>query len=135
MSFLPIADREYLTSKQITYEELHDGGVNWLILRDQPVPPTLLAEIDGKLVRVDTVSVAVEIPSGYNTTKLDSFYTLPKLKRAADGAWPQNCAGERTIQRVNWQFWSRHLETNEWRAAIDGLSVFLQYISVEMKAA
>ena len=34
-----------------------------------------------------------------------------------------------------WQFWSRHLNKEDWRPGIDNLRTFLAYIRAELKAA
>jgi hypothetical protein len=74
------------------------------------------------------------IPKGYSTTKLDSFYTVPHLKRA-NGSDPNSASGRETIFGREWQFWSRHLTEREWRPGIDGLETYLQYVQVELRGA
>lgn len=61
------------------------------------------------------------------------FYTRPFLKRR-DGTDP-NCATQRqTHFGQEWQFWSRHLTADEWRAG-DGLHTFINYIRAELAKA
>jgi hypothetical protein len=76
----------------------------------------------------------VLIPSGYATTKLDSFYTLAHLKRP-NGTDPQNATVVQALFQKNWQFWSRHLEDADWRVGKDGLRTFLSYIRNELRNA
>ena len=72
------------------------------------------------------------IPPQYATTKLDSFYTRPHLKRQ-DGSDPQNTAADQEVFDTKWQFWSRHLTDNQWRPDIDGLETYLQYVRDELR--
>ena len=72
------------------------------------------------------------IPDGYATTKLDSFYTIPRFKRA-DGHDPQNATVDSALFGKTWQFWSRHLDDNDWRVGIDGLRTFISYIRGELR--
>jgi hypothetical protein len=135
VSFLPLADREFLELKQVKYQELpNENGQNWLWIDDFPVPPNLRGEVEGKLEVIAFATVVVAIPSGYNTTKLDSFYTRPRLKRV-DGSSPQNTDGTLKLRDLEWQFWSRHLDDVHWRGGIDGLEVFFQYIAAALKGA
>jgi hypothetical protein len=76
----------------------------------------------------------IQIPSGYSTTKLDSFYTRPVLKRS-NGTHPDCAASEQPLFGESWQFWSRHLQDNEWRPGTDGMETFLQYVRAELKKA
>jgi len=94
----------------------------------------LKAQANGTLASCDRCDVLVVIPDGYATTKLDSFYTIPRLKRG-DGADPQNATGDTPMFGRSWQFWSRHLNDGDWRIGIDGLRTFLSYIRGELKNA
>jgi hypothetical protein len=79
-------------------------------------------------------ALLILIPSQYATTKLDSFYTIPHLKRA-DGSDPQNANNNSPLFKRSWQFWSRHLNNDEWRVGIDGFETYLQYVRSELRGA
>jgi hypothetical protein len=86
------------------------------------------------LIAANACDLLVVIPDGYATTKLDSFYTTPKLKRA-NGQDPQNANVDSALFGKTWQFWSRHLDDKDWRIGIDGLRTFFSYIRGELRNA
>jgi hypothetical protein len=139
MSFLPEEDQEFLESKRIKYELLSEKGPDGTDRRGVLFPGFAFAgnlrmQKDGALISCEACDVLIMVPSGYATTKLDSFYTLPRLKRP-DGADPQAANGETGLFQRTWQFWSRHLDDKEWRAGIDGLRTYLSYIRGELRIA
>ena len=76
----------------------------------------------------------VIIPQGYDTTKLDSFYTDPILKKA-NGALPECATGVEPHFGREWQFWSRHLTDDEWKRSVRGFEVYLDYIREALRRA
>ncbi|MEI9951914.1 MAG: E2/UBC family protein [Pseudomonadota bacterium] len=139
MTFLPEDDRIYLAEKEIRYElfseETGPGSTRDAVMFPQFEFEGALFRLDGNLlvpaVRGDLL---ILIPSGYATTKLDSFYTIPRLKRA-DGTEPSAASGEQELFARKWQFWSRHLDDKDWRDGIDGLSTYLEYVRRELRVA
>jgi len=139
MSFLPEEDQEFLDSNGISHELLTERMPEGTERRAVLLPAftfsgNLKAQANGALSPCDRCDVLVVIPDGYATTKLDSFYTIPRLKRS-DGADPQNATGDTPMFGRSWQFWSRHLNDGDWRIGIDGLRTFLSYIRGELKNA
>jgi hypothetical protein len=140
MSFyLPEEDQEYLTAKGIQYELLVEkvsGGQErrGVIFHGFPVPPGLRIVTNGSLANCECCDLLVIVPHGYATTKLDSFYASPYLKRF-DGTDPRNATGQEVLFGATWQFWSRHLADSDWRVGIDGFSTYLQYITSELRNA
>jgi len=133
MTFLPEDDLDFLKLKEIPYQLKIEGDRRGIIFPEFEFTGNLAALNGTELARRNTCQLLVLIPSGYAATKLDSFYTQPFLKRA-DGANP-NCATELQPHfGESWQFWSRHLNDGEWRAA-DGLHTFMQYIRAELAKA
>jgi len=137
MSFLPEEDLEFLAGSGTTYEELTekipDGKERRGVLFPSFSFSSNLRMVDnGLLVVTTTCDLLVLVPDGYATTKLDSFYTLPKLKKA-DGTDPQNANGETLLFQKTWQFWSRHLDDKDWRVGVDSLRTFLSYIRGELR--
>ena len=135
---LPEDDQQYLNEKQIPHELVaeQDGGAirRAVRFRSFAFKGNLLAQKDGVWVPCAVADIVVLVPTGYSTTRLDSFYTLPRLKRP-DGSDPANATGDTTMFGETWQFWSRHLEEKDWRPGIDNLCTFLNYIRGELKAA
>lgn len=139
MSFLPEEDQEFLSESGIKYEELAEKMPDGKERRGVLFPGFSvlgnLRKVDGAtLAGAESCDLLVMVPDGYATTKLDSFYTIPKLKRA-DGKDPQNANGECPLFEKTWQFWSRHLDDQDWRIGIDGLRTFISYIRGELRNA
>lgn len=139
-TFLPADDREYLSSKGLAFEEaseaVADGTVRRaVILKGFPCDGLFSRSGDSiqPLAKQATCSVAILVPNGYATTKLDSFYTIPRLCRA-DGSEPPS-TGSADLFGQSWQFWSRHLADADWRPGLDGLETYLQYVRNELKKA
>jgi hypothetical protein len=138
MTFLPEDDQDYLRSKGMPFELRTEAAGNGNVRRGIILPAltfqgNLYTIENGQLARCTTCDVLILIPSGYATTKLDSFYTFPRLKRP-DGADPGS-TGEQGIFDRSWQFWSRHLADSEWRPGVDGLETYVQYIRGELRKA
>ena len=137
--FLPEDDTDYLQGKRIKYELLieplpGDKERRGVLFPNFKVPENLWVYVDGILSPCQTCNLLVLIPDGYATTKLDSFYTSPRLKRG-DGSDPKNANVETPLFGITWQFWSRHIEDRDWRAGLDGLGTFLNYIASELRSA
>jgi hypothetical protein len=139
MSFLPEEDQEFLSESGLQYEEVIEKMADGKERRGVRFPAfsfsgNLRATNGGSLVTANVCDLLVVVPDGYATTKLDSFYTIPKLKRA-DGNDPQNATVDSDLFGRKWQFWSRHLDDNDWRIGIDGLRTFISYIRGELRNA
>jgi hypothetical protein len=139
MSFLPEGDQEFLEENAIKHEllseKLPDGTErNGVLFKEFSFDANLRTTKDGVLVACGVCDLLVIIPKGYSTTKLDSFYTLPWLKRL-DGADPVNSNTPSMMFEKNWQFWSRHLDDVDWRPGKDDLRTFLSYIRNELRIA
>lgn len=137
MSFLPEEDQEFLNENGINYQELLENMPNGqerrgVLFSSFSFSSNLRTMNGGSLVKADACDLLVVIPDGYATTKLDSFYTDPKLK-SADGRDPQNANNDSALFGKTWQFWSRHLDDNDWRVGIDGLRTFISYIRGELR--
>ena len=139
MSFLPEEDQEFLYENGIKYQELLDNMPNGqerrgVLFSSFSFSSNLRTANGGSLVKAEACDLLVVIPDGYATTKLDSFYTIPKLK-CADARDPQNATVDSVLFGKTWQFWSRHLNDNDWRVGIDGLRTFISYIRGELRNA
>jgi len=139
MTFIPEDDLDYLRRKELKFdvktEQLPDGNKrNGIVFPEYALDGNLRTQTPGGLVNCPTCSLLILIPVGYATTKLDSFYTRPFLKRA-DGTNPNTATGEQLLFGEQWQFWSRHLQDNEWRVDVDGLETYLQYVHAELRRA
>ena len=126
MSFLPEDDQDYLLTKGLAFELRTEhppeggGERRGIVFPAFKFVGNLYTVVDGQLQQCSSCDLLIIIPLGYATTKLDSFYTTPWLKRP-DGANPDRATGDPQLFGQKWQFWSRHLEDREWRAGQDGL--------------
>lgn len=136
MSFdLPEDDEEFLQRKALKHERHVDGQTRGIIFPAFKFNGNLWQRNgNGELVRREDCDVLILLPAGYATTKLDSFYTAPHLKRP-DGNDPVNATGTQQFFGRTWHFWSRHMKENEWRPGIDGLSTYLPGVLRELGAA
>ncbi len=139
MSFLPEDDQDFLSENgirhQLLTEKLPDGtDRNGVLLPGFAFTGNLWTSQNGGMVSCTVCDLLILIPSGYATTKLDSFYTLPRLK-CANGNDPQAANSETAVFQKAWQFWSRHLADSEWRVGKDGLRIYLSYIRSELRSA
>lgn len=139
MSFLPENDQDFLEENQIKYEllteKLPDGTEhNGIRFPEFSFESNLWASKDGAFARCTVCDLLILIPKGYSTTKLDSFYTIPRLKRP-DNTDPVNANTENQLFQKSWQFWSRHLDDADWRPGKDDLRTFLSYIRHELRIA
>jgi hypothetical protein len=139
-SFLPRDDREFLATKGHLFSEHEEPQANGTVRRfvvfdGFPCDGENYARTkDGELERQATCKLLVEVPIGYSTTQLDSFYTLPRLLRS-DGTEPDRANGSASLLGEEWQFWSRHLSKDEWRIGVDGFDTYLNYVRSEVKRA
>jgi len=136
---LPEDDKEYLDNKALKYELLTESLPNNMERHGVLFPSfeftgNLFVTEDSQLTQCRTCQLLILIPDGYATTKLDSFYTNPRLKRA-DGLEPDRATAENEFFGRKWQFWSRHLQDGEWRPGVDGLNTFILYVLRELKTA
>ena len=132
MSFLPEDDTDYLKRKMFAYEL--KNGPNAIIFPEFAVPANIFTRVADKIEPLNICRLAILIPDGYATTKLDSFYTMPNLVRA-DGAQPNCATGLNEFWGQQWQFWSRHLDPSDWVVGIDSLETYLLYVHAELKKA
>jgi hypothetical protein len=139
MSFLPEDDHEFLNENgirhQLLTEKLPDGtDRRGVLFPGFEFTGNLWTAQNGNRVSCTACDLLVLIPSGYATTKLDSFYTLPRLKRP-DGNDPQAATVEQVLFQKTWQFWSRHLDDADWRVGKGDLRIYLSYIRNELRSA
>lgn len=139
MSFLPEDDQEFLSTKGLAFElktEVLPGGTerHGVVFPNFSFDGNLYKPDGGRLVPCSECRLMILIPSGYATTKLDSFYTNPRLT-GPSGSDPALASGSDTIFQETWQFWSRHLEDRDWRSGIDGLETYLNYVWSELRKA
>ncbi len=116
---LPELDVVYLEDLGLPWEAVNDGGMQWVVIHNYPVPPGY---------NVKDVSVAVKIETGYPRAQLDMAYFYPPLTRL-DGKGI-NAITIQIIDGKQYQRWSRHRTgVNPWRDGVDDLSTHLTLVS------
>jgi hypothetical protein len=118
MGFLPDDDREYLTTKEIPFEEVEDGGKKGVILKARPLP--------GGRFDAASADILIILPGGYPDAAPDMFYLLPWVKLAKGGQYPKKADQAVKFAGKSWQRWSRH--NREWRPGVDGIWTMLKRI-------
>jgi hypothetical protein len=121
MSLVPQKDDLYLRERGFNYELKQLSNEVHLVIRGWEFPPAYNPR---------TADVLIRIPPTYPLNKLDMFWTLPDVKLAATGAWPEASAEHETHDGRTWQRWSRHVE--EWRPGVDSLRTFIAAITNEI---
>jgi hypothetical protein len=116
---LPEEDEEFLNTLSFKVETLNDQGMQWLIIRDYPLPQGYtLTEVD----------VAFKIESGYPRMPLDMAYFHPPIVRKDNKAI--GAISLQVIEGKGYQRWSRHRTSlNPWRVGIDDVSTHLALVS------
>lgn len=125
MSFLPEADREYLTSKGIIFVEVEKEGKKVVILRGRPLPAE---RFDTKLV-----DILIVLPPGYPDVPPDMFYLWPWVKIVPANTFPKAADQPLDFGGQRWQRWSRH--NTEWRPGIDGIRTMIKRVEYALENA
>lgn len=116
---LPEDDILFLDQLGGGWETVNDGGMQWLLLHNFPVPFGY---------NLQSVRVAIKIEAGYPRTPLDMVYFFPSIARA-DGK-QINALSSQMIKGEAYQRWSRHrTPANPWREGIDDISTHVALIS------
>ncbi|MEX2166678.1 MAG: E2/UBC family protein [Methyloceanibacter sp.] len=125
MSFLPEADREYLTAKNIIFEEVEDGGKKGVVLKGRPLP--------GGRFNADAADILILLPRGYPDIAPDMFHLLPWVKLVSGNKFPKAADQAVNFGGKRWQRWSRH--NKEWRPGTDGIWTMIKRIDDALEKA
>ena len=125
MSFLPESDLDYLTSKEISFEEVEEGGKKAIILKGYPLP-------SGRF-DAEAADVLILLPQGYPDVSPDMFYLLPWVKLVPANKFPNRADKPLNFAGQSWQRWSRH--NKEWRPGVDGIWTMIKRVEHALEAA
>lgn len=115
---LPAFDESFLNSMGLAWETIVEGGKQWLLIHDHPVPPGYTNS---------SAIVALQIAPGYPDTQIDMVYFAPPLARL-DGV-AINALTELRIDGAVFQRWSRHrTKEHPWRPGVDDVSSHLALV-------
>ena len=116
---LPESDVEHLESRGLPWETVVEGGSQWLLVHNFPVPI-------GYNVVAATVSLL--IAPGYPDVQIDMAYFSPSLSREDGKAIPQVCG--QVIDGKTYQRWSRHRTAEDpWRVGVDDIGTHLMQVA------
>jgi len=111
---LPMEEVEGFASLYPEWEALAEGGKNWLLIRNFPVPAGY---------NTDNVELAVQIHPGYPREKIDMIYVYPALSLTNGRTIPAVESREQIDQRA-FQRWSRHYP---WNPLQHNIAIHLQF--------
>ncbi len=116
---LPENDIDFLKSLGLNWETINEGGMQWVIIHNYPVPFGY---------NVTETAVGIKIESGYPRAQLDMAYFFPPISRL-DGK-TINATSFQPINGQVFQRWSRHRTgQNPWREGIDDISTHMAMVS------
>ncbi len=121
MALIPQSDEEYLNQKGFNYEIKKEGAEIHVILKDWQFPEAYTPR---------TADILIRLLPGYPMTPVDMFWTIPDIKLASTGAWPEASQVPELHGGKTWQRWSRHYD---WRAGVDNLRTFITAMAEEIK--
>jgi hypothetical protein len=124
MRLLLDEDYKILDEAGLIYEE--DFKNRFLIIKNFPLCSDLYVYNDEP---IEEVEVLVVIPSNYNTSGINMFWTHPELKRADGIGIPaaQVFGGQFSKNFDNKEFcrWSRHWPDGSWGSKVDNVQKIL----------
>lgn len=119
------------------YDVLKDSGLKWeedelnryLILKNFPLQDGLYVYAEKSLSEVE---VLIVIPSNYNTSGNDMFWTYPPILRA-DGktipaAFVFGQGDARYFAGKEYCRWSRHYNPNSWSPKVDNIKKIIDRV-------
>lgn len=112
-------DQDELDCDGWKWETVRDGGNQWLIIHDFPLPEGYVQS---------TAQMAILIPPSYPDVELEMFYVSPPLQRRAGGTINAT-QGVQSIRGSQFQRWSRHRVPSAWQTGVDNIATHLGFIN------
>ena len=125
MTFLPERDRQYLSDRGFSWEEVVDGVTKGIILQNFNLPVGRFS--------VPTANILIVLPAFYPDVAPDMFYLMPWLQLISSGRFPRATEAAFAFQGQSWQRWSRH--NDEWRPGIDSIRTTLKRVQDALEVA
>jgi Prokaryotic E2 family E len=120
---LPSADAAYLRSRDVAHEVSVEMGMLCVVLPAWPLPAGYTAASSDLLLRLS---------SAYPDVCPDMWWFSPEVLRLDGRPISATESREPYLGRV-WQRWSRHFNTGQWLAGIDGLESYLALVNQELR--
>lgn len=132
MALLFDKDYEILEDSGLVYEE--DEANRYLIIKNFLLQKAFYHFNNQEL---ETVEILVVIPSNYNTSGNDMFWTHPPLKRIDNvtipAAFEFGGGDAKYYQQKEYCRWSRHYKSSSWTPKIDNIQKILSRIEWALK--
>lgn len=122
---LPQIDVDYLNEVAPEHTTSQEAQMVCVLLPEFPVPPGFTCEKSDLLLR---------LPVGYPDIAPDMWWFSPAIVRNDNVTIPATNATETHLGR-QWQRWSRHLSTGQWKSGIDSLESYLSIVKRELNTA
>jgi hypothetical protein len=122
-NLIPEADRLFLEEKYSEAECLTANGQIHIIIHQFNIPAEHYVP--------STVSLLLQLPSGYPNAAPDMFWTNPRVT-LLNGDIPTRTDVTEPHHNKEWQRWSRH-NISKWRPGVDGLRSFISSIRRELQ--
>ena len=119
---LPESDIAYLQDRGLAHELVAESGMTCLVLPGWELPAGFDRSRSDLLIR---------LPAGYPDLAPDMWWFDPPVLAADGRAIPATEVREVHLGR-RWQRWSRHFDSGQWQAGIDGLESYLALIRREL---
>ncbi|MDX6197888.1 MAG: hypothetical protein QOJ79_1039 [Actinomycetota bacterium] len=119
---LPPSDSSYLDNRGFRWAASQEQGVVCLVIFDFQLPPGFSASV---------ADLLIHLPAGYPDTPLDMWWFSPRLTRA-DGSVIPATESSGTYLGREWQRWSRHFASGQWRPGVDSIETYLARIRADL---
>ena len=101
-----------------------EGGYLCLVVPGFRLPPGYQVAASDLLIR---------LPPGFPDAQPDMWWFDPALRLAATGALPQATELTESYLGRNWQRWSRHFTSGQWRPGRSGVESFITLIRRDLE--
>jgi|ERR1035437_1199589 hypothetical protein len=128
MNLLFEEDYKILESTGLFYTE--DFQNRYFVIKNFPLEEGLYKSNEKLLLEVE---VLVIIPSNYNTSGIDMFWTFPNLSRADGVQIPAYGGDPRIYENKIYERWSRHWKSESWEVKVDNIQKILSRIEWALK--
>lgn len=119
---LPPIDLEHLKDRAPGHALSSEAGMTCVLIPGFPLP---------KGFDRPEADLLLRLSPGYPDVQPDMWWFYPAVRRADGAEIPATQVRERHLGR-DWQRWSRHLNTGQWRSGIDSLESYLAIIRREL---
>jgi len=122
---LPAIDTEFLSARMPGFSVTADGGAICVLIPNFSLPTGYDRAVCDLLLRLSP---------GYPDVPPDMWWFSPDVRRI-DRAVIAATQVQQVFFGRQWQRWSRHLNTGQWRSGVDSLESYIALVRKELLAA